>query len=56
MRMAGRMGVETITVQNLTVHAVDPDRGLILVKGAIPGARGTVVIVRSAAKAKGDEQ
>jgi large subunit ribosomal protein L3 len=56
MRMAGRMGVETITVQNLTVHAVDADRGLILVKGAIPGARGTVVIVRSAAKAKGDEQ
>jgi large subunit ribosomal protein L3 len=56
MRMAGRMGVETITVQNLTVHAVDAERGLILVKGAIPGARGTVVIVRSAAKAKGDEQ
>ena len=43
-------------MQNLTVHAVDADRGLILVKGAIPGARGTVVIVRSAAKAKGDEQ
>jgi large subunit ribosomal protein L3 len=56
MRMAGRMGVETITVQNLTVHAVDADRGLILVRGAVPGARGTVVIVRSAAKAKGAQQ
>jgi large subunit ribosomal protein L3 len=54
--MAGRMGVETVTVQNLTLHAVDPERGLLLVKGAIPGARGTVVIVRSAAKAKGDQQ
>jgi large subunit ribosomal protein L3 len=56
MRMAGRMGVETITVKNLTVHAVDADRGLILVRGAVPGARGTVVIVRSAAKAKGAQQ
>jgi large subunit ribosomal protein L3 len=56
MRMAGRMGVETITVQNLTVHSVDPDKGLILVRGAVPGARGTVVIVRSAAKSKGAEQ
>ena len=56
MRMAGRMGSETVTLQNLTVHAVDTDRGLILVKGAVPGARGTVVIVRSAAKANGAEQ
>jgi large subunit ribosomal protein L3 len=55
MRMAGRMGVDTITTQNLTVHAVDADKGLILIKGAVPGARGTLVIVRSAAKAKGAE-
>lgn len=56
MRMAGRMGVDTVTTQNLTVHAVDVDRGLILVKGAVPGARGTVVVLRSAAKAKGADQ
>jgi large subunit ribosomal protein L3 len=52
LRMAGRMGVETITTQNLSVHSVDADKGLILVKGAVPGPRGTVVVVRSAAKAK----
>jgi large subunit ribosomal protein L3 len=50
MRMAGRMGHERHTVQNLTVHAVDVERGLILVKGAIPGPKGGVVLVRSAVK------
>ncbi len=53
MRMAGRMGVDKVTVQNLTVHAVDAERGLILVRGAVPGAKGSLVVVRSAAK-KGD--
>jgi large subunit ribosomal protein L3 len=53
MRMAGRMGNETITAQSLTVHSVDADKGLILVKGAVPGARGAVVVLRSAAKAPG---
>jgi large subunit ribosomal protein L3 len=53
MRMAGRMGNETITAQSLTVHSVDADKGLILVKGAVPGARGAVVVLRSAAKATG---
>ncbi|MGH3446409.1 MAG: 50S ribosomal protein L3 [Nocardioidaceae bacterium] len=56
LAMAGRMGHETVTTQNLTVHAVDADKGLILVKGSVPGPRGTVVVVRSAAKAKGAEQ
>ncbi len=56
LRMAGRMGVETVTTQNLTVHAVDADKGLILVKGAVPGPKGALVIVRSAAKSTGDEQ
>jgi large subunit ribosomal protein L3 len=56
LRMAGRMGTETVTTQNLTVHAVDSDNGLILVKGAVPGPKGTLVIVRSAAKAKGAQQ
>ena len=53
LRMAGRMGVERVTVQNLTVHAVDAERGLILIKGAIPGVKGGLVVLRSAAK-KGD--
>jgi large subunit ribosomal protein L3 len=56
MRMAGRMGSDTITTQNLTVHSVDADKGLILIKGAVPGARGTLVLLRTAAKSKGAEQ
>ena len=50
MKMAGRMGVEKVTVQNLTIHSVDAARGLILVKGSIPGAKGSLVVVRTAAK------
>ena len=50
MRMAGRMGGERQTTQNLTVHAVDAEKGLLLIKGAVPGPRGTLVVVRSAAK------
>jgi large subunit ribosomal protein L3 len=52
--MAGRMGVQKKTVQNLTVHAVDAERGLILVKGAIPGPKGALVVIRSAAKKGGN--
>jgi large subunit ribosomal protein L3 len=50
LRMAGRMGHERQTTQNLTVHAVDAERGLILIKGAVPGPRGGLVLVRTAAK------
>ena len=50
MRMAGRMGGERVTVMNLKVHAVDLDKGLLLVKGAVPGARGRIVYVRNAVK------
>ena len=50
MRMAGRMGVDKVTVQNLTIHAVDAERGLILVKGSVPGPKGALVVVRTAAK------
>ena len=50
MRMAGRMGGERQTTQNLTIHAVDADKGFLLVKGAVPGAKGTVVLVRTATK------
>jgi large subunit ribosomal protein L3 len=49
-RMAGRMGSERQTTQNLSVHAIDVERGLILIKGAVPGPRGSVVLVRTAAK------
>ena len=53
LKMAGRMGNERKTVQNLQVAGVDATRGLILVRGAIPGSKGGLVVVRSAAK-KGD--
>ena len=49
-RMSGRMGSDTITTQNITVHAVDAEKGLILLKGAVPGPRGGLVVLRSAAK------
>ncbi len=50
LRMAGRMGVDRITTQNLTVHRVDAERGLLLIKGAVPGPRGGLLFVKSAAK------
>ncbi|MBX3116545.1 MAG: 50S ribosomal protein L3 [Cryobacterium sp.] len=50
MRMAGRMGGERVTVLGLTVHAVDAEKGLLLVKGAVPGARGRLVFVRTSVK------
>lgn len=49
-RMAGRMGGERVTVQNLEVVDVDTEHDLILVKGAVPGANGSVVFIRSAVK------
>jgi large subunit ribosomal protein L3 len=48
--MAGHYGQETVTTLNLTVWRVDIDRGLILVKGAVPGTEGTFVKVRDAVK------
>lgn len=49
-RMAGRMGGVRFTAQNLVVQAVDPEENLLLVKGAIPGPKGGLVLVRTAAK------
>jgi large subunit ribosomal protein L3 len=49
-RMAGRMGHVRTTTQNLTVHAVDAERGLLLIQGAVPGPRGGMVLVRTAVK------
>jgi large subunit ribosomal protein L3 len=50
VRMAGRMGAVKTTTQSLTVHAVDADKNLLLIKGAIPGARGGLVVVRDAVR------
>jgi large subunit ribosomal protein L3 len=49
-RMPGRMGGERVSVLNLTVHSIDVEQGLMLVKGAVPGARGRLVFVRNAVK------
>ena len=51
MRMAGQHGNQRITVLNLEVVQADPERNLILVKGAVPGPNGGLVMVRSAVKA-----
>jgi large subunit ribosomal protein L3 len=53
VRMAGRMGSNRFTVQNLTVQAVDTENNLILVKGAVPGPKGALILVRTAAKKGG---
>jgi large subunit ribosomal protein L3 len=50
MRMAGRMGGDRVTAMNLTVHSVDLEKNIILVKGAVPGAKGRIVFVRNAVK------
>ena len=51
-KMAGHYGTETVTTQNLTIVRVDAERGLILVKGAVPGHDGAYVNVRDAVKGK----
>jgi large subunit ribosomal protein L3 len=50
VRMAGRMGGERTTTANLTLHGVDVGRGLLLIKGAVPGPAGSLVLVRNAVK------
>jgi large subunit ribosomal protein L3 len=49
-RMAGRMGADTVTVKNLTVVQVNKDENIILLKGAIPGRKGSIISVRGVAK------
>jgi large subunit ribosomal protein L3 len=51
--MAGRMGGERQTVLNLEVVQVDPERSLLMLKGAVPGTKGAVVLVREAVKSRG---
>lgn len=50
LRMAGRMGHVRVTTQNLKVHQVDAESGLILIKGAVPGPKGGLVFLKTAAK------
>jgi large subunit ribosomal protein L3 len=50
LNMAGRMGSDRVTIQGLTVHSVDPERNLILIKGAVPGPKGALVLIRDAVK------
>jgi large subunit ribosomal protein L3 len=49
-RMSGRMGHDRVTTQNLLVHLVDAENGVLLIKGAVPGRTGGLVVVRSAIK------
>ncbi|WP_367134826.1 50S ribosomal protein L3 [Saccharothrix sp. HUAS TT1] len=50
LRMAGRMGHVRVTTQNLKVHRVDAESGLLLIKGAVPGPKGGTVFIKTAAK------
>jgi large subunit ribosomal protein L3 len=50
LKMAGRMGNERVTTQNLTIHAVDTENGYLLVKGPVPGPIGGLLLVRTAVK------
>jgi large subunit ribosomal protein L3 len=53
MRMAGRLGGERVTTLNIDIIGVDGDRDLLLLGGAVPGPKGSVVLVREAVKARG---
>jgi large subunit ribosomal protein L3 len=50
LKMAGRMGSDQVTTQGLRVQSVDTERNLILIKGAVPGPKGALVLIRDAAK------
>ena len=51
-KLPGRMGGAKVTVQRLSVVRVDADRNLILIKGAIPGAKGSFVVIKNTIKPK----
>ena len=50
-RMPGRYGYENVTIQNLEVVKVDADRNILLIKGCIPGPKGSIVTIKEAVKA-----
>ena len=49
-KMPGRMGHKRVTVQNLNVYSVEPEKNLLYIKGAVPGAKGTYLVLRKAVK------
>ena len=51
-KLPGHMGAETVTIQNLEVIKVDLDKNIILVKGSVPGAKGSILKIKSSVKAK----
>ena len=51
-KLPGRMGADKVTVQRLTVVRIDPERNLILIKGAIPGPKGSFVVIKNTVKPK----
>jgi large subunit ribosomal protein L3 len=55
-RMAGRMGGQRVTTQNLRLVGVDPERNLLLIKGAVPGPNGALLVIRNAVKAPAGEE
>ena len=50
-RLPGHMGVQTVTIQNLAIVKVDTDKNVILVKGSVPGAKGSILKIKSSVKA-----
>lgn len=55
-KMSGHMGAVKTTIDNLTIHAVDSERNLILVKGAVPGAKGSDVVITPASKMRNKKE
>jgi large subunit ribosomal protein L3 len=49
-RLPGHYGVENVTIQNLEVMKVDSERNFLMIKGAVPGAKGVLLVVRDAVK------
>ena len=49
--MSGRWGNERVTIQNLTIVKVDPERNILLIKGAVPGTKGSLLTIKEAVKA-----
>ena len=52
-KLAGHLGVEKVTIQNLDIIKIDAEKNIIAIKGAIPGPKGGLVIIKNSVKAKG---